>query len=91
MVGGFSQLPEGDCPGPNFAQNQNEKFSKKLKSSHKEKFDGAGSEVFSQLPETDCPGPEETEEGARNLYAPSWWPRQVPFMRQLIETEEERK
>ena len=49
------------------------------------------SEVFSQLPETDCPGPEETEEGARNLYAPSWWPRQVPFMRQLIETEEERK
>ena len=52
---------------------------------------GAGSEVFSQLPETDCPGPEETEEGARNLYAPSWWPRQVPFMRQLIETEEQRK
>ena len=50
-------------------------------------LDGAWSEVFSQLPETDRPGPEETEEGrSQNLYAPSWWQRQVPFMRQLIGT-----
>ena len=47
---------------------------------------GARSEVFSQLPETDCPGPEETEEGAPEpLRTFAVAPRQVPFMRQLIE------
>ena len=47
---------------------------------------GAWSEVFSQLPETDCPGPEETEEGAPEpLRTFAVAPRQVPFMRQLIE------
>ena len=62
LAGGFFTTA-GDRPGPNSAQNQNEKFAKNLESSHKEKFDGAWSEVFSQLPETECPGPEETEEG----------------------------
>ena len=69
---------------------QHKIFVQNLRSSHKILWKlgsgGARSEVFSQLPETDCPGPEETEEGAPEpLRTFAVAPRQVPFMRQLIE------